>query len=136
VDSVGDKYGVMRECRALVALRQIDKLSPNRYATIQPVDSWRPICHELCLRIVALRGVRSKITQVLRYYTVRPGVSPFKPIREYLTYGRTLLAASQSSVKSRNAVRFARISRLIERDLAHRWANLGRASAFVDVPVT
>jgi hypothetical protein len=28
-----------------------------------------------------------------------------------------LLAASQSSVKSRNAVRFARICRLIERDM-------------------
>jgi galactokinase len=32
-----------------------------------------------------------------------------------------LLAASQGSVKSRNAVRFARIRRLIERDLAQRW---------------
>jgi hypothetical protein len=103
------------------------------------VDSWRTDLSRALInspRIVALRGVRSKITQVLQQYTVRPGVSPFKPIREYLTYGRTLLAASQSSVKSRNAVRFARICRLIERDLAHRLAKLGRASAFVDAPVT
>jgi hypothetical protein len=124
----------MRECRG-IGSSSLDKLSPSRYATIQ---SWilggRSVTSFNCPRIVALRGVRTKITQVLRQYTVRPGVSPFKPIREYLTYGRTLLAASQSSEKSRNAVRFARICRLIERDLAHRWASLGRASAFVDVP--
>jgi hypothetical protein len=86
------------------------------------VDSWRTNLSRalITLALIALRGVRPKITQLLRQYTVSARVSRSKPIREYLTYEKTLLAASQTSVKSRNAVRFARICRLIERDMAFR----------------
>jgi hypothetical protein len=43
------------------------------------------------------------------------------PMSDYedMSLGK-LLAASQSSVKSRNALRFARVCRLIERDMVKR----------------